>query len=111
MTVYSPGKDMVVPLFKPIIGNDGTEIREIIVPKGTNITIAMLGANTNPDIWGDDAYEWKPERWLSPLADSVAKAHFPGIYSNMSVSVTAALRLLSHLRIRMTFSGGGRACM
>jgi cytochrome P450 len=47
--------------------------------------IAILGANRNPEIWGDDAYEWKPERWLSPLPDTVMAAHVPGIYSNMSV--------------------------
>jgi len=47
--------------------------------------IGILGANRNPEIWGDDAYEWKPERWLSPLPDSVTQAHIPGIYSNTSV--------------------------
>ena len=74
---------MILPLLKPIIGKDGTEIREIVVPRNTNIMASIVGANWNPDIWGADAYEWKPDRWLSPLPDSVTEAHFPGVYSNM----------------------------
>lgn len=85
--VFSANKDMVLPLHKPIVGNDGVEVREIIVPKGTNITIANMGANTNSEFWGEDAYEWKPERWQSPLPDSITEARFPGVYSNMSVSI------------------------
>lgn len=49
--------------------------------------ITILGANRNPKIWGDDAYEWKPERWLAPLRNAVTDAHFPGIYSNMLVVI------------------------
>jgi cytochrome P450 len=78
---------MVLPLLKPIVANNGVEVREIIVPKGTDIMVANLGANTNPEFWGDDAYEWKPERWQSPLPDSITQAHFPGVYSNMFVSI------------------------
>lgn len=78
-------KDVILPLYKPIIGIDGTEVREIIVPRNTDIMLSLLGANRNRDIWGQDADEWKPERWLSPLPDSVTDAHFPGVYSNMSV--------------------------
>ena len=71
---FSAQKDTVLPLSKPIIGNDGTEVSEIVVPKSTNVLIAIRGANRSADIWGPDAEEWKPERWLSPLPDSVAKA-------------------------------------
>lgn len=78
-------KDMVVPLSIPIKGNDGAEVREIHIPNGTGIVIGVVGTNSNPEIWGDDAYEWKPDRWLSPLPDTVIQAHYPGIYSNMSV--------------------------
>ncbi|KXN82785.1 Cytochrome P450 3A16 [Leucoagaricus sp. SymC.cos] len=87
-------KDMVLPLSKPVVGSDGKEISEIVVPNGTNIIISILGSNTNPDLWGTDALEWKPERWLSPLPSSVTDAHIPGIYSHL-----------------MTFLGGGRACI
>ncbi|KAH8114788.1 cytochrome P450 [Phellopilus nigrolimitatus] len=88
-------KDIVLPLLWPIKSADGkTEIKEIPLKKNTNVVISVLGANRSKRIWGEDAEEWKPERWLKPLPDSVSKAHLPGIYASM-----------------MTFLGGGRACI
>lgn len=54
----------------------------ISVPKGTTILISILSGNRNKDLWGEDALEWKPERWLSPLPNSVTEARIPGVYSN-----------------------------
>lgn len=54
-----------------------------MVPKGTNIVISLLGSNTNPSLWGEDAAEWRPERWLSQLPEKVLEAHMPGIYSHL----------------------------
>jgi len=87
-------KDIVLPLSKPIRGVDGKDISEIPIPNNTTIVVGIMASNRNPEIWGEDALEWKPERWLSPLPDSVAAARLPGIYSNM-----------------MTFLGGGRSCI
>ncbi|KAJ3786493.1 cytochrome P450 [Lentinula aff. detonsa] len=87
-------QDAVVPLSKPIIGNDGTQIREIAVPRGTTIFISMYNANRNEDLWGPDANEWKPERWLSSLPEAIIEAHIPGIYAH-----------------QMTFSAGPRSCI
>ncbi|KAF5316333.1 hypothetical protein D9619_006491 [Psilocybe cf. subviscida] len=64
-------------------GLDGKEMHEIHVPEGTHITVAILAANRNPDVWGPDAEEWKPDRWLAPLPESVINAHLPGIYSHL----------------------------
>ena len=69
-------------------------IHELVIPKDTTVCIGVLSSNTNKTIWGEDAMEWKPERWLSPLPESVTDAKIPGVYSNL-----------------MTFMGGGRACM
>ncbi|KAJ3566860.1 hypothetical protein NP233_g6732 [Leucocoprinus birnbaumii] len=88
------GKDMVVPLFKPLRTTTGTQITEILIPKGTSLSLSLLGANTNPEIWGPDSYEWKPERWLNSLPEKVGEAHMPGVYSNL-----------------MTFLGGSRSCI
>ncbi|KAJ3755811.1 cytochrome P450 [Lentinula raphanica] len=87
-------KDAVIPLHKPIVGLDGTEIHEIAVPKGTTIFVSIYNSNRNPDLWGKDANEWKPERWLSDLPDELADARIPGVYSHL-----------------MTFIGGGRSCI
>ncbi|EPT02236.1 hypothetical protein FOMPIDRAFT_1022896 [Fomitopsis schrenkii] len=87
-------KDIVMPLAQPIRGVDGALISEIPVPEGTAIHIAILASNRDPNLWGPDAAEWKPERWLSPVPEVVKDAHIPGVYSHL-----------------MTFLGGGRACI
>ncbi|KZT66919.1 cytochrome P450 [Daedalea quercina L-15889] len=87
-------KDIVMPLSSPIRGVDGTLITEIPVPEGTVVHIGILASNRNPELWGPDAAEWKPERWLNPLPEVVKEAHVPGVYSHL-----------------MTFLGGGRACI
>ncbi|KXN82787.1 Cytochrome P450 3A6 [Leucoagaricus sp. SymC.cos] len=73
--------DMLLPLSKPVRYVDGQERTEIFVAKGTNVIVSA-------------SYEWKPERWLSPLPETVVEAHMPGIYSHL-----------------MTFMGGSRACI
>ncbi|KAE9385219.1 cytochrome P450 [Gymnopus androsaceus JB14] len=87
-------EDSVVPLSKPVRGIDGREITEVIVPKGTMVDISIINSNRNTDFWGPDAMEWKPERWLSSLPDSITNANIPGVYSNL-----------------MTFIGGSRSCI
>ncbi|KAF8640319.1 hypothetical protein AX16_010214 [Volvariella volvacea WC 439] len=87
-------KDVILPFSNPIRGVDGREMTEVLVPKDTNVIISIIGANRNPAMWGPDAEEWKPERWMSALPEEVAKAHMPGVYSHL-----------------MTFLGGSRACI
>lgn len=60
---------MVLPLSKSIAGNDGKEITELLVPKGTTIEVAIIRANREPEVWGPDAYEWKPERYATSDID------------------------------------------
>lgn len=86
--------DIVLPFSRPIKGNDGTYMREVLVPKNTNVIVSILNSNRDPETWGDDALQWKPERWLSPLPQRVVDAEIPGVYSHL-----------------MTFIGGGRACI
>ena len=57
----------------------------IFVPKGTAIGLGTLATNRSKTIWGEDALEWKPERWLQPLPREVLEAHIPGIYANLYV--------------------------
>lgn len=60
-------------------------MNEIPMPAGTHILVGIMACNRSKKIWGDDAGEWKPERWLSPLPDSVENAHIPGVYANLYV--------------------------
>lgn len=55
--------------------------------------ISILNANRSSELWGPDVLEWKPERWLSTLPDSVTDMK-AGVYSHL-----------------MTFSGGSRSCI
>ncbi|PCH40536.1 cytochrome P450 [Wolfiporia cocos MD-104 SS10] len=89
-----PNRDSVLPLLEPIRGIDGKIMTEVHVPKGTEVIIGVLGSNANKARWGEDALEWKPERWLSPLPKAVTDAPIPGVYSNL-----------------MSFLGGKRACI
>ncbi|KAI1782200.1 cytochrome P450 [Ganoderma leucocontextum] len=86
--------DTVLPLSQPVRGVDGTMMKEIPIAKGTVVLSNIPACNTNKAVWGEDALEWKPERWLQPLPRSVEEAHVPGIYANL-----------------MTFLAGGRACI
>ncbi|OJT09225.1 Cytochrome P450 3A24 [Trametes pubescens] len=83
-----------LPLSKPVRGTDGTFMHSIFVPKGTLVFVPVHAANTNPALWGRDARQWRPERWLAPLPDALTEAKIPGVYSHL-----------------MTFWGGGRACI
>ncbi|PIL23347.1 cytochrome P450 [Ganoderma sinense ZZ0214-1] len=58
-------KDAILPLQDPIRATTGEETQAVHVPAGTNVIISILGANRNPRIWGDDAGEWRPGRWLT----------------------------------------------
>ncbi|PIL26672.1 cytochrome P450 [Ganoderma sinense ZZ0214-1] len=87
-------KDTVLPLSQPLRGVDGTMMSEIPITKGTVVLSNIPACNRNKAVWGEDALEWKPERWLQPLPKSVEEAHVPGIYANL-----------------MTFLAGSRACI
>lgn len=85
LTVFPirPTQDTILPLSEPIVGTDGTVMREILVPRGTEILIGIQGSNGRKERWGEDSYEWKPERWLSPLPKTVTENPVPGVYSNL----------------------------
>ncbi|TFY51166.1 hypothetical protein EVJ58_g10707 [Rhodofomes roseus] len=86
--------DTVLPLSEPVTTLDGTVLSKIAIPKGTEVLVGVMGSNMNKALWGEDALEWKPERWLSPLPSAVTDARMPGVYSNL-----------------LTFIGGKRSCI
>ena len=108
-------QDVVMPLSNPIRGVDGTMIHEIFVPKDTTVVIGILALNRSKAIWGEDAEEWKPERWLSPLPESVAEAKVPGIYSNLCVycarsSYVSSGKLTIWLAVWFSWEAAVHAC-
>lgn len=79
----------------PYSKGDGLELSYVTVPVGTTVFNSVAGANRLESIWGSDAKEWKPERWLNNSDPTNPTApRLPGIYSGM-----------------MSFFGGGRSCM
>ncbi|KAI0030894.1 cytochrome P450 [Vararia minispora EC-137] len=87
-------EDFVLPLAHSFTDTDDKDKNELFVPRGTTIFANIIGVNQDQGIWGPDAMAWRPERWLSPLPETVAQARVPGVYSNL-----------------LTFIGGGRACI
>jgi cytochrome P450 len=83
LTYFRATRDTILPVATPIKTLDGGEINEIFIPKGQEIFISLFDCNRDPEIWGPDAEEWKPDRWLSPLPSSVTQSRVPGIYSNL----------------------------
>ncbi|KAF9002952.1 cytochrome P450 [Cyathus striatus] len=75
--------DTVLPLAFPITGRDGKQIDELFIPKGTVATLSLVGVNKHTGVWGPDADEWKPERWLQGLPSTIKSSKMPGIYSHM----------------------------
>lgn len=86
-------QDAVLTLSKPLTLRDGQEISSLFIPNNTNIVASLRTVNRNTTIWGDDAEEWKPERWFN-LPETVLAAKIPGSYTNL-----------------MTFSGGIKGCI
>ena len=74
-----------MPLSEPIMGLNGEMMSEIPVPKDTQILVGIRACNRNKALWGDDAEEWKPERWLDRAPNTVADIPLSGIYSSMWV--------------------------
>ncbi|KAJ3799125.1 cytochrome P450 [Lentinula aff. detonsa] len=84
-------EDDVLPLLKPIVGKDGKIISEIHIPKGAQVIGSVSAYNRNKDVFGEDAFEFNPDRWL----DGRVKAEVPlGVYANLA-----------------TFASGIRSCI
>lgn len=79
-------EDTIVPLQFPVRDNTGALIRELPIAKGTAVYLGLAAANRSNTIWGPDATEYKPERWLGKLGREGTtdnNTRLPGIYSNM----------------------------
>ena len=68
-----------VPLTRREAAKDTTILGQF-VPKGTDIILAPVAVNTSKELWGEDALEFNPERWMAP-----GKANSGGAASNYSM--------------------------
>ncbi|KAG2036047.1 cytochrome P450 [Suillus americanus] len=87
-----------VPLQFPVRSASGEEIDAVHVPKNQRLVISIIAANHNQAVWGEDASEWKPDRWLKSSQGATPgdkdAVKYSGVYSSM-----------------MTFLAGNRSCI
>ncbi|OAX33594.1 cytochrome P450 [Rhizopogon vinicolor AM-OR11-026] len=57
--------DDVIPLSEPVCTASGKMTESISVAKGTFISIPAASINCSTAIWGPDAKQFKPDRWLT----------------------------------------------
>ncbi|OJT02509.1 Cytochrome P450 3A12 [Trametes pubescens] len=82
-------KDDVIPLSKPFTDRQGKVHSEIRIAKGNKIIVPIMAMHRSREIWGEDAMEFKPERWQQPPE---AISAIPGVWGHL-----------------LTFIGGPRA--
>jgi len=81
----SPRKNTLIPLSRPVLGKDGQTIDCIPVRAGTMVVAGTAAVNRDPAVWGPNADQWIPERWLRPLPEAVIDAYPPETSSHMLV--------------------------
>jgi cytochrome P450 len=87
----------VLPLSRPYVDRDGVLHESIAISKGDSLWIPTLAVNCSVELWGPDAKEWKPERWINGSDHAgvpEAVKSIPGVYSNV-----------------MSFFGGIHSCI
>ncbi|KAJ3935966.1 MAG: cytochrome P450 [Lentinula lateritia] len=81
--------DDAIPLEYPITTVSGDHISQIPVNKGQRVALCLGMYNRLPQVWGHDADQWNPGRFMNPT-----KKRTLGVYANL-----------------MSFSAGLRACI
>lgn len=57
-------KDDIIPLSAPIRTADNKLVDRISIAAGQSIIVPMRAINRSTDIWGPDAKEFIPQRWI-----------------------------------------------
>ncbi|KAK7012920.1 cytochrome P450 [Favolaschia claudopus] len=82
----------IIPLSKPITLKSGKTIADIEIGSGVPVLISTCAYNRLASVWGADAHEWNPRRFLNPhLRDTQVSV---GLHANV-----------------LTFSGGNSGCI
>ncbi|KAK0473875.1 cytochrome P450 [Armillaria novae-zelandiae] len=84
-------QDDILPLAEPITTADGKLCSQIPIRKGQIVMTSIYNYNRLPSVWGDDAEEWNPNRFLDGRD---GKQISLGVYANL-----------------LTFSAGVRGCI
>ena len=68
----------MIPLSEPLRTPQGELVDHIVVAAGQEVIIPISFLNTSTGIWGPDAREFKPERWLVEGAIPPKAQELPG---------------------------------
>ncbi|KAG8902487.1 hypothetical protein FRC00_005950 [Tulasnella sp. 408] len=92
-TIRCASKDDIIPVSTPYKDRKGIERMEFRIAAGELILIPIGSLGRDKAIWGEDAEEFNPERWLKGNTHP-RSAEVPGVFSGM-----------------LTFLGGPRSCI
>ncbi|EKM52322.1 uncharacterized protein PHACADRAFT_211594 [Phanerochaete carnosa HHB-10118-sp] len=73
-------KDDVIPLEKPILTRTGETISEIPIAAGQVVVTSFCSYNRIADVWGEDAHEWNPMRFVERDTQKQTKV---GMFANL----------------------------
>ncbi|KAJ7892971.1 cytochrome P450 [Mycena leptocephala] len=76
-------EDTVLPLSAPWTDASGREWDALPVRKGDVLRVPIELMNRNKEVWGPDAEEFRPERWLDEGRLPEAVRNMPSVWSNM----------------------------
>lgn len=60
-----------------VVGKGGMTFDEYTIPEGTTVSVNIWVMHHSKEIWGEDAREFKPERWFRPNAGQLEKYFIP----------------------------------
>jgi cytochrome P450 len=83
----------MIPLSKPVRTRSGKLVDHILVAKGTYLSVSVPCMNRSTTLWGPDAKEFKPERWI------------------MDDGIPAGAKEVQGHRHLLTFIDGPRTCL
>lgn len=52
-----------------------TTLADHVIPKGTTVIVPIWGVNASPALWGPDAADFRPERWLESPSGGCKSNH------------------------------------
>lgn len=61
--------------------------RTHVIPQRTRISISGTGIHSNPKVWGDNAAEWEPSRWIIEGSDGDRPVKTPQSGGSLSAQV------------------------
>ncbi|KAL4063873.1 cytochrome P450 [Scleroderma yunnanense] len=86
-------EDDIIPLSQPVHTKSGEVVHDLFVPRGAFVGIPIIFINRSDTLWGADAKDFRPERWLE------------------TNGITKQAQELQGYRHLLTFGDGPKTCL